>query len=76
MWGVHTSALPGGIERGKGSACRIPPRYVISRDYRNCGGGTQQGKAEGHRKKKAPGATAQGMGELDSLVSRVHHNSA
>jgi hypothetical protein len=26
-------------------------------------------------KKNAPGATAQGMSELDSLLSRVHHNS-
>jgi hypothetical protein len=27
-------------------------------------------------KRKAPGATAQGMSDLDSLISRVHHNSA
>jgi hypothetical protein len=28
------------------------------------------------KKKKAPGTTAQGTSELDSLLSRVHHNSA
>jgi hypothetical protein len=27
-------------------------------------------------KEKAPGATAQGMSELDSLAARVHRNSA
>src|SRR5919109_1122635 len=31
---------------------------------------------EGNRKKNAPGATARGRSELDSLVSRVHRNSA
>jgi hypothetical protein len=58
------------------------PASLVERHIFKCNGrellGHQRSSArlKGNKKKEAPGATAQGTSELDSLVARVHHNSA
>jgi len=45
-------------------------------DYRDAQALEQETRRErAQAKRKAPGATARGMGELDSLAARVHRHS-